>query len=172
MVAPSIPHHPITMASIKGAIPLFALGMIVSMSMLVLEYLWIIASSYILNTTLPALERKLFIVVTSIVKAFLQSKVLERFSKCYDYKQFNIIRIIVGYLFGSLIWFTLDVYNLNPVLTLFGLEFKSSELMVWLTFWSVVDSLMFLMILTCAIVQKAQENGDDQDSFVYTLMMV
>ena len=48
-----------------------------------------------------------------------------RFSKCYDYKQFNIILIIVGYLFGCLVWFILDVYNLNPVLSLFGLEFKS-----------------------------------------------
>ena len=164
MVAPSIPHHPITMASIKGAIPLFALGMIVSISILVIEYLWIIASFYTLNTTLPALETKLFIVVTSIVTALLQSNVL-RFLKCYDYKQFNIILIIVGYLFGSLIWFTLDVYNLNPVLNFFGLEFKSSELMAWFTFWSVVISLMFLMFFTCAIVQKARENGDDQDYF-------
>lgn len=145
--------------------------MIVSISILVIECLWIIASSYTLNTTLPALERKLFIVVTSIVKALLQSNVL-RFSKCYDYKQFNIILIIVRYLFGSLIWFTLDVYNLNPALTLIGLEFKSSELMAWFTFWSVIISLMFLKVFMCAIVQKAQENGDDQVSFVYTLMMV
>jgi hypothetical protein len=30
----------------------------------------------------------------------------------------------------------------------------------------------FVIIIWCVIVQKAQENDIDQDSFVYTLMMV
>jgi hypothetical protein len=89
-----------------------------------------------------------------------------QFSKYYDYKEINIILIIVGFLFGSLLWFTLDIYNLNPAPTLFGLELKSSELMAWHTLWNVV------IIIWCVIVQKAQENDIDQDSFVYTLMMV
>jgi uncharacterized membrane-anchored protein YitT (DUF2179 family) len=72
----------------------------------------------------------------------------------------------VGNLFGSLLWFTLNVYNLNPVLHLFGYYELKSEFMAWHTLFNVV------IIIWCVIVQKAQENDVDQDSFVYTLMMV
>jgi hypothetical protein len=72
----------------------------------------------------------------------------------------------VGFLFGSLLWLTLDVYNLNPVPTLFGLELKSSELMAWHTLWNVVN------LIWCVIVQKAQENDVDHGYFAYTLLMV
>jgi hypothetical protein len=73
----------------------------------------------------------------------------------------------VGNLFGCLLWFILDVYNLNPLLHLFGYELKSLGL----------DALVaamqgFVIIIWCVIVQKVQENDIDQDSFVYTLMMV
>jgi hypothetical protein len=75
----------------------------------------------------------------------------------------------VGNLFGSLLWFTLYVYNLNPVLHLFGLGIKSefkSEFMAWHTLLNVV------IIIWPVIVQKVQENDIDQDNFAYTLMMV
>ena len=58
--------------SIKGTMHSFAIGMIASITMLVLvTYMWIIALFYTFDTdtTLSGLERKLFIVVTSIVKA-------------------------------------------------------------------------------------------------------
>ena len=87
--------------------------------------------------------------------------------KWHDYKQFNIILIIVGYLFGCLLWFILDVYNLNPLLHLFGYELKSSGFDALLT-----ASQGCLTIIWRVIFQKAQENDVDQDSFVYTLMMV
>jgi hypothetical protein len=72
----------------------------------------------------------------------------------------------VGNLFGCLLWFILGVYNLNPVLHLFGLQFKSLGLD------ALVTAKGFVIIIWCVIVQKAQENDIDQDSFVYTLMMV
>ena len=154
--------------SIKGAIHAFAIGMILSISMLVLSYLWIIASVYTSNTytTLSALGYYLCIAVMSILKALFDYMIIWRFLKWHDYKQFNIILTIVGNLFGCLLWFTLSVYNLNPVPTLFGLQFKSSERTAWHTLSNVV------IIICCVIVQKAQENDVDQDSFVYTLMMV
>jgi hypothetical protein len=89
------------------------------------------------------------------------------FLKWHDYKQFNIILIIVGNLFGCLLWFILNVYNLNPLLHLFGYELKSSGLDALVT---AIQG--FVTIIWCVIVQKAQENDIDQDSFVYTLMMV
>jgi hypothetical protein len=89
------------------------------------------------------------------------------FLKCYDYKQFNIILTIVGNLFGCLLWFILDVYNLNPLLHLFGYELKSSGLDALVT---AIQG--FVTIIWCVIVQKVQENDIDQDSFVYTLMIV
>ena len=73
---PILRHHPISTMmfkdSIKGTMHSFAIGMIASITMLVLvTYMWIIASFYTFDTdtTLSGLERKLFIVVTSIVKA-------------------------------------------------------------------------------------------------------
>jgi hypothetical protein len=73
----------------------------------------------------------------------------------------------VGNLFGCLLWFIFDVYNLNPLVHLFGYELKSSGLDALLT-----ASQGFVIIIWCVIVKKAQENDIDQDSFGYTLMMV
>jgi hypothetical protein len=156
--------------SIKGATHSFAIGMILSI-MLVLSYLWIIASVYtfIACTTLSALGYYLFIAVVSIVKLPFDLTIVWWFLKikCYDYKQFNIILTIVGNLFGCLLWFILDVYNVNPLLHLFGYELKSSGLDALLT-----ASQGFVTIIWCVIVQKDQENDIERDSFVYTLMMV
>jgi hypothetical protein len=76
--------------------------------------------------------------------------------------------MVVGYLFGCLLWFILDAYTLNPVLHLFGLQFKSSELEYWNTLWSVI----YMVIIIYVIVDNVQENDIDQDNFEYTLMMV
>ena len=133
------------------------------------SYLWIVTSVYtfITFTTLSALENYLCIAVASILKALFDYTVfVQWFLKWHDYKQFNIILIIVGYLFGCLLWFILDVYNLNPLLHLFGYELISSELMAWHTLLNAV------IIIWCMIVQKVQKNDIDQDSFAYTLMMV
>ena len=73
----------------------------------------------------------------------------------------------MGNLFGCLLWFILDIYNLNPLLHLFGYELKSSGLDALVT---AIQG--FVIIIWCVIVQKDQENDIDQDSFVYTLMMV
>ena len=138
--------------------------------MLVLSYLWIVTSVYtfITFTTLSALENYLCIAVASILKALFDYTVfVQWFLKWHDYKQFNIILIIVGYLFGCLLWFILDVYNLNPLLHLFGYELKSSGL------YSLGTAMQgFVIIIWCMIVQMVQKNDIDQDSFVYTLMMV
>jgi hypothetical protein len=174
MVRPIIVRqHPITTMmfkdSIKGATHSFAIGMILSISMLVLSYLWIIASVYtfIVCTTISALGYYLFIAIISIVKLPFDLTIVWWFLKCYDYKQFNIILTIVGNLFGCLLWFIFDVYNLNPLVHLFGYELKSSGLDALLT-----ASQGFVIIIWCVIVKKAQENDIDQDSFGYTLMMV
>ena len=177
MIRPIVQHHPImTMMSkdsIKGAIHAFALahGMILSISMLVVECLWLIALFYAFNTytTLSAIESSQLILAMSIMKLLFDYAIVWWFLKWHDYKQFNIILImVVGYLFGCLLWFILDAYTLNPVLHLFGLQFKSSELEDWNTLWSVI----YMVLIIYAIVLKVQENDIDQDNFAYTLMMV
>jgi hypothetical protein len=81
----------------------------------------------------------------------------------------------VGNLFGCLLWFILNVYNLNPLLHLFGYELKSSGFDALLTAsqgYTASQGCMTIIWCVIVIVQKAQENDIDQDSFVYTLMMV
>lgn len=83
-----------------------------------------------------------------------------------SYKQFKFILIIVGYLFGCLAWLILNIYNLNPLLHLFGLQLRSSGFVALAT-----ATQGFVIIIWCVIFQKVQENGVDQDCFAYTLMM-
>jgi hypothetical protein len=175
MVRPIVQHHPImTMMSkdsIIGAIHAFAHGMILSISMLVIECLWLIALFYTFNTdtTLSAIESTKLILVAVTGRLSFDYMIVWWFLKWHDYKQFNIILImVVGYLFGCLFWFILDAYNLNPLLHLFGLQFISSEFEYWNTLWSVI----YMVLIIYAIVHKVQENDIDQDNFAYTLMMV
>ena len=179
MVRPIVQHHPIlTMMSkdsIKGAIHAFAHGMILSISMLVIECLWLIALFYTSNTysTLSAIESSKIILAAITGRLLFDYMIVWWFMKWHDYKQFNIILImVVGYLFCCLLWFILDAYTLNPVLHLFGLQFKSSELEDWNTLWSVIYMVIIIYATLYAIVHKVQENNIDQDNFAYTLMMV
>jgi hypothetical protein len=175
MVRPIVQHHPImTMMSkdsIIGAIHAFTHGMILSITMLVIECLWLIALFYTSNmySTLSAIESSKIILAAITGRLLFDYMIVWWFMKWHDYKQFNIILImVVGYLFGCLLWFILDAYTLNPVLHLFGLQFKSSELEYWNTLWSVI----YMVIIIYAIVDNVQENDIDQDNFAYTLMMV
>lgn len=179
MVRPIVQHHPImTMMSkysIIGAISAVALGMMVSISMLVIVYLWLIALFYTFNTymTLSAIEHGLLILVASIVKLLFDYMIISWFLKWlkwHDYKQEFDIFLVVGYLFGCLVWFILNVYTLkNPVL--YGLQFNSPELEGWNTLWSVIY-MVINVIIYVILVHKVQEFDIDQDNFAYSLMMV
>jgi hypothetical protein len=112
-----------------------------------------------------------------IVNLLFDLTVIQWLLKYYlDYEQLNIILVIVGSLFGTLLWFILYVHDLNPLLNLFGQQMNSSEQLDF-TLWSV----LYLVAILISIVQlwqdkkksKVQENGVGQeDYFAYTLMVV
>jgi hypothetical protein len=108
---------------ITGAIHLYALGMI----LVVVNYLIVIALFYIGISTHTTISTRIILATsTSIVKLLFDVTILKWFLK-NDYELLDII--IVGFQFGSILWF------LN-LLNIFGL-LKSLDL-VDFTLWSVI----------------------------------
>lgn len=101
--------------------------------------------------------------------------IIGRFLKRHDYEPVIIIPLILGSLFGNLLWVTLSVHHLNPFLNSFGLELKSLEGNIW----STLLVICFVIVLYAIVPQQekkkqamVQENSDDQEYFAYTLMIV
>ena len=160
--------------SIKGAIHAFALGMIVTISMLVVDCLIAIALLYI-RTYMTMSFRMLAIldISMSIMQISFHLAIIGWFLKRHDYEPVIIIPLILGSLFGILLWVTLDVHNLNPFLNSFGLELKSLEGNILSTLWFIVIVLYVIVLQQEKRKQPmVQENSDDQEYFAYTLMIV
>ena len=160
---------------ITGAIHLYALGMI----LVVVNYLIVIALFYIgISTHTTIFTRIILATSTSIVKLLFDVTILKWFLK-NDYELLDII--IVGFQFGSMLWFTNERFSPLNLLNIFGLQLKTSEFVDWFTLWSVIYFVIILIVIVLIVIvqlwqdkKKAmvQENGDGQDYFAYTLIVV
>jgi hypothetical protein len=110
----------------------------------------------------------------SIMQISFHLAIIGRFLKCHDYEPVIIIPLILGSLFGNLLWVTLYVHHLNPFLNSFGLELKSLEGNIFSTLWVFNLIVLYVFVLQQEKKKQAmvQENSDDQEYFAYTLMIV
>jgi TctA family transporter len=107
----------------------------------------------------------------SIMQLLFHLAIIGWFLKRHDYEPVIIIPLVLGSLFGNLLWVTLYVHNLNPFLKSFGLELS--------IFFSTLWVICFVIVLYVIVPQQekkkqamVQENSDDQEYFAYTLMIV
>jgi hypothetical protein len=156
----------------------FSLFMIAPNSIAVVYYLMSLVMSLVYNSTKMTVSTRMFLATgASIVNLLFDLTVMRLLLKHNpDYEQLNIILVIVGSLFGTLLWFILYVHDLNPRLNLFGYQMNSSE-QLGNTLWLVIDFVAILIVIVQLLLDKKkskiQENGVSQeDYFAYTLMVV
>ena len=156
---------------ITGAIHLYALGMI----LVVVNYLIVIALFYIGISTHTTISTRIILATsTSIVKLLFDVTILKWFLK-NDYELLDII--IVGFQFGSILWFLnlLNIFGLLKSLDL--VDFTLWSVIYFDTLWSVIYFVAVLIVIGQLRRQDkkqamVQENGDGKDYFAYTLIVV
>jgi uncharacterized protein YqhQ len=87
----------------------FSLFMIASISIVFVNYLMSLVMSLVYNNTSMTVSTRMFLATGArIVNLLFDLSVIRWLLKYYlDYEQLNIILVIVGSLFGTLLWFIL-----------------------------------------------------------------